>query len=91
MLHGDIGVIVGDAEIVDAHDVRMIEPCDDLVFLQEAVEADDALRHVGDLAETLSTTSVAGPLALGEIDLAHAAAADQADAAVPADGHRAEP
>ena len=58
MLHRDIGVIVRDAEIVNAHDVRVIQARDDFVFLQEAIEADDALRYIGNLAETLSTTRV---------------------------------
>ena len=33
MLHGDVCMIVGDTEVIDAHDVRMIETGDDLVFL----------------------------------------------------------
>ena len=90
MLHGDIGVIVGDAEIVDAHDVRMIEAGDDLVFLNEAVEAHEPLGDVRHLAEHLEHHHRAGALALGQIDLAHAAGADLADAAVAANGERAE-
>ena len=90
MLHRDVGVIVRDAEIVDAHDVRMIEAGDDLVFLQEAVEPDDALRHVGYLAEHLKHHQRPGALALRQIDLAHPAGADLPDAAVAADGHGAE-
>ena len=31
-------MIVGDPELVDAHDIGMIDLPDDLVFLQEAIE-----------------------------------------------------
>ncbi len=90
MLHGDVGMIVGDAEIVDAHDVRMIETGDDLVFLNEAVEAHEPLGDVRHLAEHLEDHHGSRALALRQIDLAHAAGPDLADAAMAANRERAE-
>src|SRR5271170_2514247 len=90
VLHGDVGVIVSDAQIVDLHDVFMLQARDDFVFLQESIEADEALGNVRHLTEDLEHHQSPGAFALGQIDLAHAAAADLPNAPVPADHHRTE-
>src|ERR1700737_3145127 len=90
MFHGDVGMIVGNSEIVNSHDILMLEARDDFIFLQEAVEADDALGDVRYLIEHLEHHDRAGTLALGEIDRTHAAAADLPDAAMTADHHGSE-
>jgi hypothetical protein len=90
MLHGDVGVIVGDAEIVNSHDILVLQAGNDFIFLQEAIEAHDALGNVGHLIEHLEHDQRAGALALGEINGAHAAAADLPDAAMAADHHGPE-
>src|ERR1700691_1505301 len=69
----------------------MLQRGDDFVFLQEAVEADDALGYVWHLAEYLEHDQAAGAFALRQVDRAHAAAADLSDAAMPTDHHRPEP
>src|ERR1700676_422643 len=91
MLHRDIGVVIGDPQIVNAHDVLMLETRNDLVFLEEPVEPDESFGHVGDLAENLEDDQRPGAFALREVDLAHAAAAYLLDAAVTSDDDRAEP
>ena len=88
VLHRDVGMIVRDTQIVDAHDVLVLQAGDDFVFLQESIEADEALGHVRHLAEDLEHHESPGAFALGKIDLAHAAAADLANAAMAADDHR---
>ncbi len=90
MFHGDVGMIVGNAEIVNSHDILVLETRDDFIFLQEAVEADDALGDVRHLIEHLEHHDRARTLALGEIDRAHAAAADLPNAAMAADHHGSE-
>src|ERR1700733_14545204 len=90
MLHSDVGMIVGDAEIVNAYDVLMLQAGDDFILLQEAVETDVALGDVRHLIEHLEHHERACALALGEIDLAHAAAADLANASMTTDHHGAE-
>src|SRR5208282_629160 len=89
-LHGDVRVVVRDPQIVDADDVPVFQARDDLVFLQETIEADDALGNVGYLAEYFEHHECAGALALRQVDLAHAAAADLFDASMSADDHGAE-
>src|ERR1700728_4233894 len=90
MLHRDVVMVVGDAEIVDAYDVLMLQPGDDLILLQETVETDVALGDVRHLTEHFEHHERASALALGEIDPAHAAAADLADASMTTDHHGAE-
>src|ERR1700681_4475681 len=90
MLHGDAGMIVGDAEIVNSDDILMLQSGDDLIFLQESVEADDALRNIRHLIEHLEHHDRAGALAFGEEDRAHAAAAHLPNAAMAADHHESE-
>ena len=90
MLHGDVRMIVRDAQIVDLHDVLVFQAGDDLIFLQESIEADEALGDIRHLAEHLEDHESPRPLALGKIDLAHAAAADLTNAAVAPDDHRTE-
>ena len=62
----------------------------DFVLLEESIEADDALRDVGHLAEHLEHHEGSGAFALREVYLAHAAAAHLLDAAVPTDDDAAE-
>ncbi len=90
MLHRDISMIVGNAKIINAHDVLVIQARDDFIFLQESIEADETLRHVGNLAEHFQHHQRSRAFALGKIDLAHAAAADLPDASMAADDHGAE-
>src|ERR1700721_874880 len=58
MLHGDISMIVGNAKIIDAHDVLVIQARNDFIFLQESVEADETLDHAGNVLKTFSPPSV---------------------------------
>ncbi len=90
MFHGDVGMIVGDAEIINAHDILMLQAGDDFILLQETVEADDALGDVRHLIEHLEHHDGAGALAFREIDRAHAAAAYLPNAAMAADHHGSE-
>src|ERR1035438_2977793 len=90
MLHGDIRMIIGDTQIVNAHDVPMLQTCDDFIFLQESIETDDAFGHVGNLAEYLEHHQRARALAFSEIDLAHPTAANLSDVPMAADADGAE-
>ena len=67
VLHRDVGVIVGDAEVENAHDVGVAHARDDLVFLQEPVEQAPA-ADVGNVAQHLERDPLATVFGLGEID-----------------------
>src|ERR1019366_386020 len=90
MLHGDICMIIGDAQIVNAHDVAMLQACDDFIFLQESIETDDTFGHVGDLTEYLEHDQSARALAFSEVDLAHTTAANLPDVPMATDHDGAE-
>src|SRR5882757_429639 len=90
MLHGDIGMIVRDSQIVDAHDILMLQARDDFIFLQKSIETDETFGHVRYLAEYLEHHQRARALALRKIDLAHSPAAHLPDAAMAANHDRAE-
>ncbi len=44
ILHREVGVVVGHAQLMAAHDAGVMQPMGDLVFLQEALEG---LVHAG--------------------------------------------
>ena len=92
ILHGDVGVVVGHAQVVDAHDVRVGDPGDDLVFLEEAIEGVVLLvgpvRH---LPENLEDDQPADLLAFRQIDRRQRRTGQGADAARTLDDGRPEP
>src|SRR5450755_351355 len=90
MLHGDVRMIIGDTQIVNAHDVAMLQTCDDFIFLKESIEPDDTFGHVGDLAEYLEHHQSARTLAFSEVDLAHTTAANLPDVPMATDHDGAE-
>ncbi len=90
ILHREVDVVVGHAEVEDARDVGVVEACREVVLAQEAVEGRAALRHVGHLAEHLEDARFTRALELGEKDAGGAPDCDPADAAVAADPHGAE-
>ena len=47
ILHRDVGVIVGDAEVEDAHDIRVLDARDDLVLLEKTIERARRRRNPG--------------------------------------------
>ena len=89
VFHRDISMIVGDAEIEDAHHVRMTHLRDQFVFLQEAGELRVLVARGRRVAQHLEHDHLAGPLALRQIhhrgaadrQLAHEAMADESSPA----------
>ena len=75
VFHRDVGVIVGNAEIEDAHHVRMADLRDQLVFLQEARELHVLVARLRRIAQYLEHDHLTGALALGQIH--HRSAADR--------------
>ena len=68
VFHGDVCVIVRHTQVVDLHDVGMIDLGDHLVFLQETIERRDTLViHVRNLAQHLQHHLRACRFTLGEI------------------------
>ncbi len=90
VLHRDEGMVVGDAEVVHARDVRVLDRRRDLVFAQEAVEVAHARALVRRLVQHLERDLGAGALALGEVHARHRALGELADVAEAADGGVAE-
>ena len=60
-------MIVGDAEIENAHDVGVVDARDDLVLLQEPVEQAPA-AGIGNVAQHLERDSLAALLGLREVN-----------------------
>ena len=67
ILHCDIRVVVGDAEIENAHDVGVVDARDDLVLLQEPVEQAPA-AGVGNMPQHLERDSFAALFRLRKVD-----------------------
>ena len=83
-------MIVGDAEIEDAHHVRMAHFRDQLVLLQEARELRVLVARGRRVAQHLEHDHFAGPLALREIHRRGAADRQLAHEAMAANRHRPE-
>ena len=47
VFHGDMRVIVADAQVINFDDIRVIDIRDKFVFLQETLESPDAIRTFG--------------------------------------------
>jgi hypothetical protein len=83
-------VVVGDADVVDAANVRVVEVRDEVVLAQEALEGRAALDHVRDLAEDLEHPLAPRGDALGEEHARRTADRDAPQATVAADPHGTE-
>ena len=87
VLHRDVRVLAGEALVVDARHVLVLERRDQLVFAHEALAGRCAsCAQAG--SSTLSTSCRPSLHALGEVDLRHAALADHAQRAVARNRHR---
>ena len=82
MLHRQEQVVVGDAEIVDAHDVRMADLAQHLEFLQEALHRLIDAGFLADGRRDLEHHHVAMRGAFGEEQLRHRTLRDEIDAPV---------
>ena len=69
MFHRQEQVIVGDAEIVDAHDVGMLDLAQNLEFLQEALHRLVDAGFLADGGRDLEHHHVSVACALGEEQL----------------------
>ncbi len=67
ILHRDVRVIVGYAEVENAHDVGMVDARDDLVLLQEPIEQPPS-ADVGNVPQHLQRDSLAPLLRLRQVD-----------------------
>ena len=82
MFHRQEQVIVGDAQIVDAHDVGMLDLAQDLEFLQEALHRLVDAGFLADGGRDLEHHYVSVACALGEKQLRHRTLGDEFDAPV---------
>jgi hypothetical protein len=83
-------MVIGDAQLMAAHDAGMVQPVRDLVFLQEALEGLVHARGVALRRRDLDHHEVAGLLALGEEQLRNRTAREPPHAAVARDPHGTE-
>ena len=82
MFHRQVQVIVGDAEIVDLHDVRMLHVAQDFELLQEALHRLVDAGFLADRRRHLEHHHAADVGALGEEQVGHRSLGDQIDAAI---------
>ena len=76
ILHRDVGMVVGEALVVDAHHVRMLDARQQRVFLDEARQV--LARPLAAGVQHLQHHGQAVLLAHGQVYLRHAARADLA-------------
>ena len=87
--HDEVGApLVVNAGVVQARDVRVLQPCADLPFARHALRQAGALGQARQLQRHFTLEDAVG--ALGQPDAAHAAAADLVLQAVGADDLAAE-
>src|SRR4029450_12771029 len=68
VLHGEEQVIIRNADVVDARDVRVIEMRDEVVLAQESVEGVPAFNDIGNLPEDLEHPLLAGLRQLRQVN-----------------------
>ena len=86
VLHGDVRVVAGEAVVVDARHVLVLERRDQAVFALETLQEGAAAAQAR--AEDLEHQLLAVARPFGEVDLRHAAFADHAQRAVARNRHR---
>ncbi len=90
ILHREIRVVIGNAQLIAAHDAGVVQPVRDLVLLQEALEGLVNARGIALRRRDLHHHQVARLLALGEEQLRNRTSSEPPHAAVTGNPHCAE-
>ena len=90
VLHRQVDVVVGDTQVEDTRDVRVVETRRQVVLAQESVEGRAAVRNIRHLPEHLEDPGLPDALDFGKEHARGTADGYAADAAITADPHRTE-
>ena len=77
ILHGQVGVIIGNAELVKAHDIRVTDALGNFIFLQKTFKRLIDAGIITLRGRDLEHHQQLGLFALGDIELRHRAARQQ--------------